>query len=65
MWTAFPSSDYYGNSVTMGLSPVRQSRALLTLYVLARFRWPVRSVMRLIAPVLPSEVRVPKLKMGS
>jgi hypothetical protein len=65
MWTAFPPSDYYGNSVAMGLSPFRQSHASLTLYVLARFRCPVRSVMRLIAPVLPSEVRIPKLKMGS
>jgi len=32
MWTAFPSSDYYGSSVTIGLSPRRQSRALLAPY---------------------------------
>jgi hypothetical protein len=26
MWTALPSADYYGDSVTMGLAPVRPSR---------------------------------------
>src|SRR5215831_9742394 len=26
MWTAFPSSDYYGASVALGLSPFRRSR---------------------------------------
>jgi hypothetical protein len=26
MWTAFPSSDYYGGSVAIGLSPRRRSR---------------------------------------
>jgi len=27
MWAAFPSADYYGNSVALGLAPVRRSRA--------------------------------------
>jgi hypothetical protein len=26
LWTAFPSSDYYGDSVPMRLSPFRESR---------------------------------------
>jgi hypothetical protein len=26
MWTAFPSADYYGDSVPMRLAPVRESR---------------------------------------
>jgi hypothetical protein len=26
MWPAFPASDYYGDSVTLGLAPVRPSR---------------------------------------
>src|SRR3954449_4464283 len=26
MWPAFPTSDYYGGSVALGLSPRRQSR---------------------------------------
>jgi len=26
LWTAFPSSDYYGDSVPMRLAPVRESR---------------------------------------
>ena len=33
VWTAFPSSDYYGSSVTLGLSPLRQSRTSLKPYV--------------------------------
>jgi hypothetical protein len=32
MWTAFPSADYYWGSVTLGLAPLRQSRALLVPY---------------------------------
>ncbi len=30
--TAFPSPDYYENSVAMGLAPVRRSRAWLVRY---------------------------------
>ena len=30
MWTAFPSSDYYEDSVTIGVSPRRPSRVPLT-----------------------------------
>jgi hypothetical protein len=26
MWSAFPTSDYYGGSVAMGVSPLRRSR---------------------------------------
>jgi len=26
MWPAFPTSDYYGGSVAIGLSPLRRSR---------------------------------------
>ena len=33
MWWAFPTSDYYGDSVTMGLAPVRPSRVPLVLNV--------------------------------
>ena len=33
MWTAFPSSDYYEDSVTIGVSPRRPSRVPLTLGV--------------------------------
>ena len=32
VWTAFPSADYYGSSVTIGLAPRRPSRASLTAY---------------------------------
>ena len=31
MWTAFPSSDYYEDSVTIGVSPRRPSRVPLTV----------------------------------
>ena len=31
MWTAFPSSDYYEDSVTIGVSPRRPSRVPLTM----------------------------------
>ena len=30
MWTAFPPSDYYEDSVTVGVSPRRPSRVPLT-----------------------------------
>jgi hypothetical protein len=33
MWTALPSSDYYGDSVTMRLAPVRSSRVPWALNV--------------------------------
>ena len=33
MWPALPTSDYYGDSVTMGLAPVRPSRVPLVLNV--------------------------------
>src|SRR5712691_11512799 len=49
--TAFPSADYYGSSVALGLAPRRQSRALLLPYVVAWGRWPVRSVVRVHYPL--------------
>jgi hypothetical protein len=33
MWRAFPTSDYYGDSVTLGLAPVRPSHVPLVLNV--------------------------------
>ena len=33
MWTALPSSDYYGDSVTMGLAPFSPSRVPWVLNV--------------------------------
>ena len=33
MWWAFPTPDYYGDSVTLGLAPVRPSRVPLVLNV--------------------------------
>ena len=33
MWRAFPTSDYYGDSVTLGLAPVRSSHVPLVLNV--------------------------------
>src|SRR5207249_9950691 len=35
MWTAFPSPDYYGGSVAIGLAPRRRSRVSLSEHVLA------------------------------
>jgi len=46
MWTAFPSADYYGSSVTLGFAPRRPSRTSLLLYVIAWGRWSVRAVGR-------------------
>ena len=33
MWWAFPTSDYYGDSVTLGLAPFRPSHVPLVLNV--------------------------------
>jgi hypothetical protein len=33
MWPALPTADYYGDSVTLGLAPVRPSRVPLALNV--------------------------------
>ena len=33
MWSAFPSSDYYGDSVPMRLSPFRESRVFPSIDV--------------------------------
>ena len=33
MWWALPTPDYYGDSVTLGLAPVRPSRVPLVLNV--------------------------------
>jgi len=33
LWLALPTSDYYGDSVTLGLAPVRPSRVPLVLNV--------------------------------
>ena len=51
-----PSADYYGSSVTLGLSPRRPSRTLLELHVsmMEVFR-SSRSESSLL-PVLPSEL---------
>ena len=35
LWLAFPTSDYYGHSVTLGLSPRRPSRSSCTQHVRA------------------------------
>ena len=35
LWTAFPSADYYGSSVTLGLAPRRSSRSSFTQHVRA------------------------------
>jgi hypothetical protein len=32
-WPALPTADYYGDSMTMGLAPVRPSRVPLVLNV--------------------------------
>src|SRR5262245_30123348 len=40
LWTAFPSADYYGDSVPLGFSPFRESRGPHELPVLAPFRFP-------------------------
>jgi hypothetical protein len=42
LWQAFPAADYYGNSVTLGLSSGRRSRGLSERYVRVWGRWPVR-----------------------
>ncbi len=64
MWTAFPSADSYGGSVTVGLAPLRPSRALLVPYcrvveVAFSFRYEGS-----FPPVLPSKVRLPNAEMG-
>jgi hypothetical protein len=33
MWPALPTADYYGDSVTLGLAPVRPSHVPLVLNV--------------------------------
>jgi len=33
MWWAFPTADYYGDSVTLGLAPVRPSHVPLVVNV--------------------------------
>jgi hypothetical protein len=48
MWTAFPPSDYYGDSVAIGLAPRRPSRASVAQYVIARFRQPTHLLCELI-----------------
>jgi len=48
MWTAFPSSDYYGNSVTLGLASRRPSRASATKYELAWVRQSTHLLLGLI-----------------
>src|SRR3954447_4421757 len=40
LWTAFPSSEYYGGSVPLGLAPVRESRVSCTVRRSGRFRCP-------------------------
>jgi hypothetical protein len=40
MWMVFPSSDYYQDSVTLGLASFRRSWISPISYVLARFRSP-------------------------
>src|SRR5215831_14253948 len=46
MWPVFPTSDYYGGSVTLGLAPRRRSRVSLASYVRAWVRSSVRSYTR-------------------
>jgi hypothetical protein len=44
MWLAFPTADYYGGSVAMGLSPVRRSRVSCMNDVQDGCRLPVRGL---------------------
>ena len=46
MWTAFPSSDYYGGSVAIGLASRRQSRIPCAWNVIAQLRCLVCSLIR-------------------
>jgi len=58
MWTAFPSADSSWGSVTVGLAPLRQSRALLASYdSMGEVAFSFREEGSL-PPVLPSKVRV-------
>ena len=45
MWPAFPTADYYGGSVALGLAPRRRSPALGAADVRARRRRPVRPLV--------------------
>ena len=47
LWPAFPASDYYEDSVAIGLAPDRRSRFLNWADVTARVRCPVRPVQPL------------------
>jgi len=42
LWTAFPSSDYYGGSVALRLAPVRRSRISCSSDIQDGSRCPVR-----------------------
>src|SRR5262245_3495682 len=50
MWTAFPSSDYYGSSVAVGLAPRRRSRVSL---VDERFERHVGTLVVPLSEVIP------------
>jgi len=54
MWPAFPASDYYEDSVALGLAPGRRSRISPTPYVRARFRPPTHPYARDVSPGIPS-----------
>jgi hypothetical protein len=52
MYQAFPGSDYYGGSVTVGLAPLRRSR-ICTRETLSTLRLPVRFLTPFIAGYSP------------
>ena len=56
MWMAFPSADYYGNSVAVGLASDRPSRAWVMQQAIAWGRWLIRPLSGLIAALSPHEV---------
>src|SRR5215472_848592 len=54
MWWAFPTPDYYEDSVTVGLAPGRPSRVPVVLNVLARRRCPIHPLQcaRCTSPIM-------------
>ena len=50
LWLAFPTLDYYGDSVTLRVAPFRPSRALPLQYVRACFRQFTHPLPELVVP---------------
>src|SRR5262249_30276254 len=55
LWSAFPTSDYYGDSVSLGLAPGRTSRVPRPFDVQDGCRCPVRVLEMADATHSPSE----------